>query len=180
MIGFRFRFKIPPDQPGDPKIFLPRIVLLIPGFLLLCFGLWEVWRYFQLPVPADGGSHGLRLTLNLMDMNLQPRSIAGVCAVVFLATGALFFSLGLLAERTLRMCPEAPDENSAAFVSARKFTIAASLISYLYLFGFVVGPWLSKFLPGIAVAFIWVATAGALCSVILRFAFRKGRGEVNR
>jgi hypothetical protein len=75
MIGFRFRFKVAPDEPGDPKIFLPRIVFLIPGLLLIAFGLWEVWRYLQLPPSAEAESHGSRLSLNLTEMNLDSQII---------------------------------------------------------------------------------------------------------
>ena len=173
MIGFRFRFKVPPDEAGDPKIFAPRIILLVPGFLLLCVGLWQAWRYFRLPPPSDGAAHSFRLSLNLMDMNLEPRAIAGVCAIVFLLTGTLFLTLGICAELGLRNSPQPQLTNANMFVSARQFTFAAGLIGYLYLFGFVISPWLYKALPGFVVGLIWVTTSGVLCAAILRFFRRK-------
>jgi hypothetical protein len=174
VIGFRFRFKVAPDQPGAPKIFLPRIVFLIPGLLLLSFGLWEVWRFLQLPAPAETESHSWRFTLNLMEMNLHPRSVASVCGLVFLSVGAFFLSLALLAEHSLRKSQEL-DESGPMFVSARQFTLVAGLVGYLYLFGFVLTPLLCKILPGIVVVLIWVATAAALSSAILRFFQKKPR-----
>jgi hypothetical protein len=153
VIGLRFRFKVAPDEPGDPKIFLPRIVFLIPGLLLLGFGLWEGWRYFQLPVPVEAESHGWRFSLNLMEMNLEPQSVAGVCGFVFLSTGGLFLWLALSAERSLRKSKER-DESGPMFVSARQFVLVASLVAYLCLFGFVISPWLCKILPGMAVVVI--------------------------
>jgi hypothetical protein len=174
VIGFRFRFKVAPDEPGDPKIFLPRIIFLIPGFLLLGFGLWEVCRYLQLPAPAEAESHGFRFTLNLMEMNLEPRSIAGVCGFAFLSAGAFFLWLALCAEHSLRK-GELRDASGPMFVSARKFTLIAGLLGYLYLFGFLLSPWLCKILPGIIVVFIWVTTAGALANGILRFFQKKPR-----
>ncbi len=138
MIGFRFRFKVAPDEPGDPKIFLPRIVFLVPGFVLLCVGLWEVWRYFQLPAPADTRWQG-GFSLNLMEMNLEPRSVAGVCGFVFVSAGAFFLWLALSAEHSLRKSKEL-DENGPMFVSARRFILVAGLVGYLYFFGFVLTP----------------------------------------
>lgn len=175
MIGFRFRFKVAPDEPGDPKIFVPRIVFLIPGLLLSGFGLWEVWRFFHLPAPLEAESHGARFSLNLMEMNLEPRSVAGVCGFVFLSAGAFFLLLALWAEHSLRKAKER-QENDPMFVSARQFTLIAGLVGYLCLFGFVLTPWLCKILPGIAVVLIWVASAGALCSAILRFFQKRPRG----
>src|SRR5262245_66293563 len=100
MIGFRFRFKVPRDEPGDPKIFLPRIIFLVPGLLLLGFGLWEAWRCFHLSAEAE--SRGSRFALNLMEMNLEPRSIAGIHGFVFLLAGALFLWLALAELHSLR------------------------------------------------------------------------------
>jgi hypothetical protein len=174
VIGFRFRFKVAPDEPGDPKILLPRIVFLVPGLLLLGFGLWEAWRYLQLPAPAEAESHGWCFTLNLMEMNLEPRSVAGVCGSVFLAAGAFFLSLALCAEHALRK-GEVTDESGPMFVSARQFTWTAGLVEYLCLFGFLLTPLLCRILPGIVVVLIWVTTAGALCNVILRFFQKKPR-----
>jgi hypothetical protein len=176
VIGFRVRFKVPPDQTGDPKIFLPRIVFLVPGFVLFCVGVWETWRYFRLPAPGRGESHALRLSLNLSQMNLEPRSVAGVCALVFLSTGAFFLFLALVAERSLRKSPDYSG-NDKMFVSARKFTLAAGLLGYLYLFGFVISPWLCKALPGFVVCLVWVVSAGVLCSGILRAFKPKRRSE---
>jgi hypothetical protein len=173
VIGFRFRFYVPPDDPGAPKIFIFRIIFLVPGLLLLGFGLWEVWRYFHLPAPADAQSHGSRFTLNLMEMNLEPRAVARDCAFVFLAAGAFFLWLALCAEHCLRK-GEVPDENVPMFVSARQFTVFASLIGYLYFFGLVLMPWLCKIFPGIVVGLIWLITAWALFKGILRF-FQKSR-----
>jgi len=177
VIGSRIRFRIPPDQAGDPKIFLPRIVFLVPGFLLLCASLWQGWRYFRLPWRSGGDTHGSRLSLNLMEVNLEPRSIAGICALVFLFTGALFLGLGICAEIGLRNSPESHRTNDKMFVNARKFALVAGLVGYLYLFGFVISPWLCKALPGFVVCLVWVTTAGALCSVILRVFKTKGRRE---
>lgn len=174
MIGFRFRFKVAPDEPGDPKIFLPRIVFLVPGFVLLCFGLWEVWRYFQLPTPAAAQSHGSGFSLNLMEMNLEPRSVAGVCGFVFLSAGTFFLWLGLSAEHSLRKSNEL-DETGPMFVSARWFALVAGLVGYLCLFGFVLTPWLCKMLPGVVVVIIWVTTAGVLGRAILRLFERRPR-----
>jgi hypothetical protein len=115
----------------------------------------------------------LQLSLDLMHMNLEPRSVAGVCAIVFLSTGTLFLWLALLAERGLRGYQGARDEKDPAFVSARKFTLVAGVIGYLYLFGFVISPWLCRFLPGIAVALVWVVTVAALWDAILRFFQRR-------
>jgi len=174
VIGFRFRFKVPPDEPGDPKIFFPRIIFLIPGLLLLGFGLWEAWRCLKLPAPAESQAHGSRFTLNLMEMNLEPRFVAGTCGVIFFSAGAFFLWLALCAELSLRK-GEAPDQSGPMFVSARKFTLIAGLAGYLYFFGFVLTPWLCKILPGIAVGLIWVTTAGALSNAILRFFQKKPR-----
>ena len=60
MPGFRYRFNVPDDQPGDPKILLHRI-LLLAGLLLLGFGSWAGWRYFHLKPPADADLHELPL-----------------------------------------------------------------------------------------------------------------------
>jgi hypothetical protein len=174
VIGFRFRFEVPPDEPGDPKIFIFRILFLVPGLLLLGVGLWEVWRYFHLPAPTEVQSHGSRFTLNLMEMNLEPRFVAGACGIVFLSAGIFFLWLALSAEHSLRK-GEARDESGPMFVSARKFTLIAGLVGYLYFFGFVLTPWLCKILPGILVVLIWVTTAGALGNAILRFFHKKPR-----
>ena len=109
-----------------------------------------------------------------MEMNLEPRSVAGVCGFVFLSAGAFFLWLALCAEHSLHKS-ETRDESGPMFVSARQFTLAASLVGYLYLFGFVLTPWLCKILPGIVVVLIWVTTAGALSSAILRFFQKKPR-----
>jgi len=170
VIGFRVRFNVPPDKAGDPKIFAPRIIFLVPGFLLFCIGLWQGWRYLRL--PPDSGPHPFRLSLNLMDMHLEPRAIAGVCAIVFLLTGAFFLTLGICGELELRK-QEAGFSDPRLFVSARQFTFAAGLIGYLYLFGFVISPWLFKVLPDFVVGLIYVTTSGVLCSAILRFFKRK-------
>jgi hypothetical protein len=174
VIGFRFRFKVSPDEPGAPKIFLPRILFLIPGLLLLAFGLWEVCRFLQLPAPPEAQSHGSRFTLNLTEMNLEPRSVARVCGFVFLSAGVFFLWLALWAERSLRK-GELRDESCPMFVSARQFALFAGLVGYLYFFGFVLTPWLRKILPGIVIVLIWVTTAGALSNVILRFFQKKPR-----
>jgi len=58
--GFRYRFNVPPDQPGDPKILLHRI-LLLAGLLLLGFGLWAGWRFLHLKPPADADLHAVPL-----------------------------------------------------------------------------------------------------------------------
>jgi hypothetical protein len=108
-----------------------------------------------------------------MHMNLEPRSVAGACAIVFLSTGTLFLWLALLAERGLRSYQGPRDEKDPAFVSARKFTLVAGVLGYLYLFGFAIGPWLYRFLPGIVVALIWVVTVGVLWDAILRFFQRR-------
>jgi hypothetical protein len=110
-----------------------------------------------------------------MEMNLEPRSVAGVCGFVFLSAGALFLSLALCAEHSLRK-REVPDESGPMFVSARKFTLIGGLVGYLYLFGFVLTPWLCKILPGIVILLMWITTAGALANAILRF-FRKKAGN---
>lgn len=60
MPGFRYRFNVPDDQPGDPKILLHRI-LLLAGLLLLGFGSWAGWRYFHLKPPADADLHEVPL-----------------------------------------------------------------------------------------------------------------------
>lgn len=149
-------------------------MFLIPGLLLLGFGLWEAWRYLQLPAPAEAQSHGSHFSLNLMEMNLEPRSVAGICGFVFLSAAAFFLGLSLCAEQSLRK-GELRDKSGPMFASARQFTLIAGLVGYLYLFGFVLSPWLCKILPGIVVVFIWVITAGALCSAILRFFEKKPR-----
>ena len=149
-------------------------MLLIPGLLLLGFGLWEAWRYLQLPQPTEAQSHGSRFTLNFMEMNLEPRAVARDCGLVFLLAGAFFLFLALCAEHSLRK-GEVRDQSGPIFVSARKFTLIAGLVGYLYLFGFVLTPWLCKILPSTVVGLIWVTTAGALCNAILRFFQKKPR-----
>ena len=110
-----------------------------------------------------------------MEMNLEPRSVAGLCGLILLSAGVLFLSLGLCAEHSLRK-GEVRDAIGPMFVSARRFTLIAGLMGYLYLFVFVLSPWLCKLVPGIVVLLIWVSTAGALCSAILRF-FQKKPGS---
>jgi hypothetical protein len=108
-------------------------------------------------------------------MNLEPRSVAGAGSMVFLSTWTLFLWLALLAERRLRSGQGAREEKDPAFVSAREFSLTAGLVGYLGLFGFVISPWLCRFLPGTVVGLIWVATAGALCGAILRFFQKRPR-----
>ena len=173
VIGFRVRFKeVPPEGAGDPKIFVPRIIFLVPGFLLSCFGFWQGWRYFRLPPLSDGAAHPFRLSLNLMDVNLEPRAVAGTCAIVFLLSGAFFLTLGICGELELRK-QEAGFSDPRLFVSARKFSLVAGLVGWLCIFFFVITPWLCKVLPNFVVGFIWVITAGVLWSAILRFFRRK-------
>ena len=107
-----------------------------------------------------------------MEMNLEPRTVAGVCG--FLSAGAFFLWLALCAEQSLRK-GEVRDKSGPMFVSARQFRLGAGLVGYLYLFGFVFAPWLCKILPGTVIGLIWVTTAGALGSAILRFFQRKPR-----
>jgi len=171
VIGLRFRFKVPPDEPGDPKIPLHRIVFFPPGLLVSGLGLWQAWRYFQLPAPAQGEPHGWQLRLDLSGRILEPKAVAGVCAIVFASTGAFFLLLAFLAERSLRK-NNVPREDSPMFVSARQFTLLAGMVGSLYLFGFLVAPWLLRILPGPVVGLIWLVTAAVLCNGILRF-FRK-------
>jgi len=170
VFGLRFRFKVPPDEPGSPKIPLHRIVFLVPGLLVLGLGVWQAWRYFQLPAPAQGEPHGLHLSPDLSEMILEPKAVAGTCALVFAATSAFFLWLGIMAELSQRKNNSSNDD-VLVFVSARKFALIAGLVGYLYVFGFLIAPWLSN-LPGPLVAFIWVISAGALCQGILWF-FRK-------
>ena len=58
--GFRYRFNIPPDKPGEPRILLHRI-LLLAGLLSLGLGLWGGWWYFHLKPPADADLHPVPL-----------------------------------------------------------------------------------------------------------------------
>jgi hypothetical protein len=167
--GLRFRFNVPPDEPGSPKIPLHRIVFFVPGLLVLGLGVWQACRYFKLPAPAPGEPHGFHLSLDLSEMILEPKTVAGTCALVFAATSAFFLWLGITAELGLRKNNSSSD--ALVFVSARKFALIAGLVGYLYVFGFLIAPWLSN-LPGPLVALIWVISAGALCQGILWF-FRK-------
>ena len=177
VIGFRWRGKLPPDLPGDPKIFLPRIVFLIPGSVLLCWGLWEAWQYFRLPESAGGGLHGLLSSIN--EMNLAPRTVAGVCAAVFIAAAALFLWIAVSAELGLRRKRDEIGESYPAFVSAKKFTLVASLIGYLYFYGAVIGPWLARFVPGVVVGLIWIFSAAALGNAVLWYFEKRRRGGNN-
>lgn len=178
MIGFRFRFKMPPDEPGDPKIFVSRIIFLVPGLLILGFGLWQGWQYFQLPAPTSSQAHGSWFGLNLMEMNLEPRHVAGTVAIVALAVAALFLWLAVSAELALRKSKEDHEfdpvqAHPSLFVSARKFTIVAVLVGYMFFFGIVLSAPLRRALPGMVVGFLYVASGGALCWTTL-WLFRGG------
>ncbi|MGA3285383.1 MAG: hypothetical protein ABSD57_13110 [Verrucomicrobiota bacterium] len=248
MPGFRYRFNVPDDQPGDPKILLHRI-LLLAGLLLLGFGSWAGWRYFHLKPPADADLHELPLqkvlsftevrdphaTNNIRALelhsadhrvvrynefwpcfdrvchrdtnltllvnatnqvwlvkdssghefgrdsfrkrNLQVKMVSAMVAILFIPLGALMFFPAVILEYCLHRDGKLPKDGTP--VSARKFTLFAGLVGYLYFFGFVISPWLCKILPGMVVALIWVLSAGALGNLILRHFKQKPRKPVD-
>ena len=133
---------------------------------VLVDGANQVW------VVKDAGGRSFGRSY-FMNRNMRTRIPAALCAVLFIPLGALMFLPALLLEYCLRRGDKLPRDGSP--VSARQFTLAAGLVGYLYFFGFVITPWLTKILPGIVVALIWVLSAGALCNLILRHFQQKPR-----
>lgn len=243
MPGFRYRFNVAEDQPGDPKILLHRI-LLPAGLLLLGLGLWTGWRFLHIKAPTDADLHALplqkvlsvaevrnpyaatniealelhtadhrvvrynefwpcfdrvrqrdtNLTL-LMDStnqvwlvkessgqefgrdyfrkrNLEYKAICAMAAIVFIPLGALMFLPAVILEYGLRRDGKLPRDGAP--VSARKFTLYAGLLGYLFFFSLVIWPWLGARLPGIVMVLIWVLSAAAVGNLILWY-FRPKR-----
>jgi len=234
--GSGFRFKVPPDQAGDPKILLHRI-LLPAGLFLLGFGLWAGGRFLHTHPPADADLHAVhlqavlsvteihdsyqtneieavelhaadhriirydvfcprfdevrkrdtRLTI-LVDStnqvwlvksaggqvfgrdyflrrNMEAKAADGLCAILFIPLGTLMFLPALALEYGLRRDGKLPKDGAP--VSARKFTLAAGLLGYLYIFGFAISPWLSKMLPNMVVILVWLFSGAGLIKAIL-------------
>jgi hypothetical protein len=244
--GFRYRFNVPEDRPGDPKILLHRI-LLPAGLFLLGLGLWAGWRFYHIHAPPDADLRALplqkvrsvieirkvhatneiaavdlrtvdhrvvryhgfwpcfdrvrgrdtNLTL-LMDStnqvwlvkdtggheygrsyfrkrNLEYKTVCAMAAILFIPLGGLMFFPAVILEYGLRRDGKVP--GGGAPVSARKFTLFAGLVGYLFIFGFFVSPWLTRILPGMVVALVWVVSAGLLGNLILWY-FRPKRPEM--
>ena len=106
--------------------------------------------------------------------NLEYKSVCAVVAILFLPLGALMLLPALVLEYGLRRDGKLPKDGSP--VSARKFTLIAGLLVYLYVFGFVIGPWLTRWLPPSLVPLIWVLSAAVLVNLILRLFRPKSRG----
>ena len=109
--------------------------------------------------------------------NMEAKTVDGLGAILFIPLGALMFLPALVLEYGLRRDGKLPKDGAP--VSARKFTLFAGLVGYLYFFGFVISPWLCKILPGMVVALIWVLSAGALGNLILRYFQQKPRKTVD-
>ena len=245
MAGFRFRFNVPDDQPGDPKILQHRILLPV-GLVMLALGLWSTWRFFHIHPPADDALHPVPLqeVLTVTDvpnpfatneiqavelhtkdnrtiryvvfapcfdrvshrdtnltllvdstnrvwlvkdvtghefgrayfrrLHLEAKSVSAVAALLFVPLGGMMFFCALALECALRRQRALPGGGGP--VSARKFSLFAGLIGYLYIFGFFISPLLSRILPRMIVALIWVVTAGLLARLILWY-FRPKPGK---
>jgi hypothetical protein len=104
-------------------------------------------------------------------LNMEVKSVSGAVAIFFIPLGAFAFLPALAMEYRLRRGAKLP--GTSAPVSARKFTLFGSLVGYVFVFGLIIGPWLSAKLPPMIVGLIWIVSGGALATLILRYFQRK-------